>query len=173
MKKITKTIKNNAALLPVIKNLTALNFNQADIGLLLGYAGKDAASWFKRFRKKFPDVESAWQAGKDLADVELVTSATRLAFGYDFQEKETSEEYDQYGKMVKKIERVKDKTKHADPQMLKFLLINRLPEFFQEKKNVNFSNSKYVKGNIKEEIAVFAGKLLKSTETDNKPEKSE
>lgn len=172
MKEITKIVKNDSSLIPVITGLSALNFTQADIGIMLGYAGKNPKSWFQRLKSKCPSIEAAYQAGKDMADTALVVSATRAAMGYEYEEVTTTTKTDADGKKETTIRRI-PKIKHPDVAMLKFLLVNRLPEFFQEKKNISVGNSRYLEGNEKEAIANFAAKLVKATTVDTKFEETD
>jgi hypothetical protein len=59
-------------------------------------------------------------------------------------------------------ESVKTKKKHAkkNDALLKFLLLNRLPEYFSDTKRVEINKKSIeIKGNTEKEIREFAGKL--------------
>lgn len=170
MKKINK---KDLSIIPVIQGLSAEGRSQSDIGMILGFAGKDRKGWFKRLRKSFPEIDRAWQAGKNAADTQLVITAFQRATGYEFVEEEV--EYATKGvfgpnglEVIKEVPvGRKIKTKHQPPDvtMLKLLLFNRLPEYFIDIKHIDLTNkSKLIKSDVRDEIASFAGKLLDAVE---------
>jgi len=121
--------KFNPALLPAITNLVGLGCSEADIGLILGYAGKDARQWIKGLKKRNMDVRDACELGKRMANVALVSRAWQLAVeGYNYEE--TEETYKD-GKLVE----TKIKKKHNKPNtaLLQTLLRSRLPQDFSQK----------------------------------------
>jgi len=118
--KTKELAKLDTSLIPIIKNISAMGLTQADIGIILGYCGKDPKSWFQRISKKFPDIQQAWEAGKGIADTELVVKAFQRAVGYDYEEEEV--EYISSTKdgipLNKPIEvSRKHKTKHRAPDV--------------------------------------------------------
>ena len=95
---IEKGTRFDKNLLPLIQNLSAEGRSEADIGIVLGYAGKDPAQWLKDLKRNHPEVRDAWEAGRQLADLKLVQTAFEVATGYDFTE--TEESFRQIEKMV-------------------------------------------------------------------------
>lgn len=136
----------------------------ADIGMIMGYAGKNLKDWVKTLIKKYPDAKEAVRVGKALADINLVSKAYIAAVGYDYEEKyfrtvkikgedgECEMDYVPYSKSCK----------HAKPSsdLIKFLLPNRMPEYFRDVKYLEIDKrSVEFKGDINKEIASFFGKL--------------
>jgi len=168
--KIQKRAKFDTSWLPVIQNLSGLGLNESDIGVILGYVGKNPRDWLNNLKKNHPEVKDAWELGRQIADVQLVTKAFLAATGYDYVQKKTKlkpvTKYDGDGKEYTKwIEAEREEIqKHvkADPAVLKFLLCNRLPEFFSETKKLEIDQRTIsLKGeDISKEIRAFAGRLL-------------
>jgi hypothetical protein len=164
--KITKQIETNLqAICPVITNLSREGRTLSDIGMIIGYTGKDAKEWMKRLKRKYPDIEKAWEAGRDLADTQLVIKAYQRAVGYEYIE--TEEEWKETDKLGNKLpnpictsKTVKKKNRAPDVSMLKFLLINRLPEYFQDIKQVSIRRAKPTDSIDKGTLKNFAERLL-------------
>jgi len=160
MKKKTKTIKPDKfelMLLPVITDLTANGKSQADIGVMLGFAGKDPKGWFERLRKNYSDIDRAWEAGKNAADTHLVMKAFQRAVGYDIVSEEIKYEYKD-NKWIPVEKKTTPRHIPAETSLLKFFMINRLPEFFKKANELN-KNQSPLNGDIRSEILAFVGKL--------------
>lgn len=170
----------NPNLLPLIKKFTSGGATTADIGLLLGYTQGDIGKWIKKIKKKYPELAELWETGVNLAEVALVAKAMQLAFGYNYDEittryKNVQAGYSETGQPIirevpsgeKKI--VKKQIK-GDKDLLKFLLINRLPDYFADKKTIDVTKHTDIEAATEEEIKQFAGKLM---ETVNKRKKVE
>lgn len=120
--------KFNPALLPAITNLVRLGCSEADIGVILGYSGKDAREWIKGLKKRNMDVRDACELGKQMANIALVSRAFQLAMtGYEYVE--TEETY-KAGVLIE----TKTKKKHTKPNvaLLQTLLRSRLPQDFSQ-----------------------------------------
>jgi len=169
-------------LLPVIQNLTAEGRSLADIGMLLGYAGKSPAMWMRFLKNKHPEVADAIEAGARMADAKLIVTAFDAATGYDVEELDieyiTAPTIDGKGldkvKYVEKNRKTKRKHIRPDTSLLFKLLCNRLPEYFSDirkfeidKRSVNASVD------MNKEIAEFAGKLMEVTGNKKQVESKE
>jgi len=172
---IKKRARFDASWLPVIQNLTALGLNESDIGVILGYTGKNARDWLNNLKKNHPEVKDAWELGKRIADVQLVTKAFLAATGYDYKQEKVKykavTKYDGDKPYTDWIETEREEVlKHAksDPAVLKFLLCNRLPEFFSETKRLEIDKTILsLEGkDMEAEIKAFAGRLFEIA--DNK-----
>lgn len=173
---------NVEPLLPIIQNLTAQGYNLSDIGMLLGYAGKDVKSWFYALRKDNPEIEQAIEAGKNLADVELVKTAFKEITGYTVDEVETTYKAIQDPKNPDRTKWVavgkKKKPKYIQPNaiLLWKMLCSRLPDYFVDSKKIEINKTNLeIKDVTAEEIRRFAGKFSKiidaevvETESENK-----
>ena len=142
----------------------------ADIGMMIGYSGKNPSAWIRFLKNKHPEVADALEAGAKMADAKLVVTAFDVATGYDIEE----EEIEYINKPIidtatgkaraKYIERSrKTKRKHIkpDPSLLFKLLCNRLPEYFSDIKKFEV-NKQSISANVdmNKEIGEFAGKLM-------------
>ena len=197
-KKIKKEIKkfeiarrtdlNPENLLPVIQNLTAYGFNLADIGVLLGYVGKDPTAWLYNLRQKYPDVEEALQVGKQLGNIELIKTAIQESLGYWIEEEEifannvpvipvsdkpfgpAKPMQDRY---INKSRKTKRKFIQPNTQLLFKLMCCRMPEFFSETHKIQIDKrSIELKGNIEQEIRQFAGALLHVVDAEFEPKET-
>lgn len=170
----------NPNLLPLIKKFTSGGATTADIGLLLGYTQGNIGKWIKKIKKKYPELAEAWKTGVNLAEVALVAKAMQLAFGYDYDEiterfKNVVIGYTDAKKPItrevpygeKKITR---KNIKGDKDLLKFLLINRLPDYFADKKQVDITKHIDVEAATEDEIRQFAGKLIQVVDNKKKIE---
>ena len=170
---IQKSTKVNSALVPIIKDLADLGYSEADIGVIVAAAGKHPQKWFNNLKKKYPKLENIAETADTLANIQLVVAAMQAALGYDYIEEEIKYEQKQVlgTDKVKPVEvdrKVKHKHAKKDKDLLKFLLINRLPAYFSDTKKIDMRKPTGVKGNPKEELAAFAGRLLNAVSKDAK-----
>lgn len=180
---IKKRTPFSHSLLPVIESLAAEGRSLADIGMMLGYAGKSPKQWMNYLKKNHPDVEDALEAGRKMADTKLVVTAFDVATGYDVQEIETEminnpklsgitgEVQNRYVERSQKI-----KTKHIKPDsgLLFRMLCNRLPEYFSDTKTIDINKrSLNVEATVTAEIEDFAGKLIDMAQKRKKVESKE
>lgn len=165
---ITNGIEIDTKLLPLIKKFTSGGATLAEIGLLFGYTKKDIGKFIKKLENKYPDLAKSWEIGVNLADTALVATAFAIATGYSCEEtKEIFREcvkYDSTGKPItvpiKTSKEVKTKHVQPNPDMLKFLLVNRLPEYFSDKRQIDITKHTDLGGVTEEEIRQFAGRLM-------------
>jgi len=134
---LAKRSKFNTALLPAIQSLVGLGMSEADIGIILGYAGNDPREFLKGLKKRNQDVRDACEIGKKMARIVLVARAYNAAVGYDYTETDiTYRMCDKDGVELKKpipIEKkVKEKHAKSNPEMIKRLLSKCFPEEFEE-----------------------------------------
>ena len=158
-----------AEMLPVIQNLTALGCSEADIGLIVGYAGKNP-EWFMKNRKRTdPAVKEAWDMGKKMVKVQIMQSLVRTALGYDYQEKTETFKSGPNGEMCNRPIEKKVTTKHSKPdtKALELLAYNLMGDDFKRKMEVeNKSVNLELSGELqKDDIRKLAGKLLQLAET--------
>lgn len=160
------------ALVPVIKELAAFGMSEADVGLIIGFSGRNPEKFFKELAEKHPEVADAYEVGKQLADTELVTTAWEVANGYNFKEQvkeyhfeeELDAEGEPTGRRIKVLVKQKDYKRHTKPDsgMLKMLLISRLPQYFTDSKSAPDSFDPFDgRDPTQDEIAHFAGEFAK------------
>ena len=130
-------------LLPAIQNLTSLGYSESDIGVLLGYMGKNKRAWLNNLKHKYPDVKKAVENGLALANAQLVSSLYDAATGYDYQEETVDYKMVQdkdnpdRTKEIKIGKHERKKHKAGEVRAAMFLLINRLPHLFKNSIEVN------------------------------------
>lgn len=157
------------SLLPVIQNLSALGKSEADIGVIIGYAGRKPGKFIAGLKKQYPDVAIALEVGRRMADIELVTTAFEAATGYDYTEETkdykivhiVNEETGEVVREEKRLIKHKKMKKHQRPDsaVLKMLLLSRLPDYFIDSKKVTLTQ--IMEGDpTEDEIRKFAGKLM-------------
>ena len=164
--------KFNTVLLPAIQNLTGLGCTEADVGLILGYAGKDAREWIKGLKKRNIDVRDACVLGKEMANIALVSRAWQLAVeGYDYLEEETTYKIVD-GKRVES--EVKTKKKHTKPNtaLLQTLLRSRLPQDFSQKIQID-KRTMNIDMDSEEEVNSFFGNLINKKIVESKEVETE
>lgn len=164
---------NIEPLLPVIQNLTTQGHSLADIGMILGYSGKDPKSWLANLKKNKPEIQKAIEIGKSLADVELVRTAFKEATGYTIQEIQTEYKAVQDPANPDKTKWVavkkKKNPKYIQPntKLLFQLLCSRMPEYFSDTKKIEVNKQSIeIKAQTEEEIRAFAGKLMKIVDAE-------
>lgn len=167
---VKQRTKLDMALLPVIKNLAAKGLNESDIGMIIGYTGRNPGKFLQNLKEEYPDVAIALGIGKNLADTELVTTAFETAVGYDF--KETVKEYkyvdveDADGNVTgreKVLVKEKKIKKHMKPDasVLKMLLMSRMPDYFTDTKKAQDIDPMDGRDPTEQEILRFAGEFSK------------
>ena len=166
---VKRRTKLDMALLPVIKNLAAKGLNESDIGMIIGYTGRNPGKFLQNLKDEYPDVAIALGIGKNLADTELVTTAFETAVGYDF--KETTKEYkyvdveDAEGnvtgreKVLVKEKKIKKHMK-SDASVLKMLLMSRMPDYFTDTKKAQDVDPMDGRDPTEDELRKFAGAIM-------------
>jgi hypothetical protein len=168
-----------AALAVIVKDLIQSNQNISDIGIMLGVLGKDSTKWLDNLKAECKgNIDEFIELASQRADIELIAAAAREGLGYDYEEIETEyikkmTGYDKKNKPI--IEYISGRRKgkkkrfRGNESLLKFILKNRMPEYFQEVQKVEV-NKKTIE--IKEiaarEIEEVGRKLLESIEETEK-----
>ena len=140
--------------------------------------GEDSTKWLKELKKECSTVDEFIELAKQRADIALVAATVEAAIGYDYEEEDTEytkrfRGYATNGQPL--IEDVptkrKVKKRHAkkNDALLKFILKNRLPEYFTDTQRVEINKKTIeIKEVTEKEIKGFAGKLLNAIEGETK-----
>ena len=158
---ITEIIKENPSL--------------ADVGTIVGCLGEGSVKELEELKKNCTSIDDFLEVARQRADVALVVAAVKAALGYDYEE--TEEKISRVPRngtdgqiiITEVITGVIKRKKHAKKSdaLLKFLRLNRLPEYFSDTKKVEINKKVIeIKGNTEAEIKLFAGKLLDIIETE-------
>jgi len=166
----------NKGLALAVSDLIEANQTTADIGTIIGCLGKDSVKWLKDLKNECSTVDEFIEAARQRADIALVAAAVEAAIGYDYEEVDQDylrvpAGYDDAGSPI--IREVpgnrKVKTRHAkkNDALLKFILKNRMPEYFQDIQKVEINKKSIeIKAITESEIKSFAGRLMEAiTET--------
>ena len=159
----------------LITDIIKENPDLSDIGTIIGCLGEGSIKDLEELKKSCSSIDDFLEIARKRADVALVVAAIKAAIGYDYEEIE-----ERISKVPKRgmddkviicdvITGVTRRKKHAKKSdaLLKFLLMNRLPEFFSDTKKVEINKKVIeIKGNTEEEIRRFAGGLLKAIDVD-------
>lgn len=165
------------ALTLAVKDLLNNNQSIADVGVILGTLGQDTTRWLDNLKKECGSIEEFLEVARQRADIELIAAAVREAMGYEYDEVDTElrkvlDGYDAKQKpkfkYVEGNKKSKKRKYRGDNTLLKFILKNRLPEYFSETQKIEI-NKKTIE--IKEvaarEIEEFGRKLLESVKDEN------
>ncbi len=164
------------ALTRLVTEIIKENPNLSDIGTVKGCMGDSSVKDLEELKKSCSSIDEFLEIARQRADVALVIAATKAAMGYDYEETEQiirkkcmgmDEDGLPYFQDVP--ESVKLRKKHAkkNDALLKFLLLNRLPQYFSDTKRVEINKKSIeIKGNTEAEIKIFAGKLLDIIDTE-------
>lgn len=147
----------------------------SDVGAILGALSGDVKA-LESLKKECGSVEEFVKEAGTLANVALVAAATKAALGYVAEErtqeyKKMPVGYDTNSQPIMEDIETGEKIKqiHVKPSetMLKFLLSNRLPEYFSDTKKVEINKKSIeIKADTEAEIKRFAGKLLDAVAVD-------
>ena len=136
---------------------------------------KDDVKTLEKIKEECKDIDEFMDRASTLANIQLTAAAMREAMGYDYEDWDQKVSllyrYDDHGNQVcnevpgeKKI-----KKKHArgNETLLKFILSNRMPEYFSDVKKLEINKKTIqIKQSTAEEIKNFAGKLADVIEAD-------
>jgi hypothetical protein len=170
----TKQVTQQKQLAVIVKDLVEANPNISDVGAILACLKNDVKTLVE-IKNESKDIDEFLDLAAKRANVMLVTAAIEAALGYDYEETEQlirkMPHYDENGIIeIREIEGdLKVKKKHAkkDNQLLKFILANRLPEYFSDTRKVEINKKSIeIKANTEAEIRSFAGKLLDIIDTE-------
>ena len=166
--------KFNPAFIGIAANLKSAGCPDTDISLALGVKPSTIDKW----KNKFPAFKEALENGKTANLKVLLATTYRAAIGYDYDETTRYYEYrdvvDEETGEVKQVEKqVKKtvKTKHhpANPDLLKFLLINESPDFTDSRKEVvSKSYNLDMKGDAVDIIEKMGAKYFEDLQKDKK-----
>jgi len=155
------------------------NQSISDIGVIIGCLGTDGVKWLKDLKKECSSIDEFLELAAQRADIALIAAAAEAAVGYDFTEEEieyikvVDGENTDGSPRVKEVEgKRKVRKRHArkNDSLLKFILKNRSPEYFQDISKVEVNKkSVEIKQITESEIKKFAGRLLESVK-DKKDE---
>lgn len=170
----TKKQREEKQLACIVKDIIKSDIDVSDVGTILACFKGDVKS-LQTLKDECSNIDVFLEVAAKRANVALVTAAIEAAIGYDYVETDQKisilYQVDDDGNVTKKEVpgELKVKTKHAkkNDQLLKFILSNRLPEYFSDIKKVEINKKSIdLKGDITKEIEGFAGKLLDVIETD-------
>lgn len=153
----------------LVTDIIKENPDLSDIGTIIGCLGKGSIKELEELKKNCSSIDEFLDIARKRADVALVVAAIKAAVGYDYEEIE-----ERISKVPKRgtddkiiitdvLTGVTKRKKHAKKSdaLLKFLLMNRLPQYFSDVKKVEINKKVIeIKGNIEQEIKEFAGRLL-------------
>ncbi len=145
------------------------NPDLSDIGTIIGCLGEGSVKELEELKKNSASIDEFLAVARQRADVALVVAAIKAALGYDYEEIE-----ERVSKVPKRgtnnqiiitdvVTGVTRRKKHAKKSdaLLKFLLMNRLPQYFSDVRKVEINKKVIeIKGNTEQEIKEFAGRLL-------------
>lgn len=129
---------------------------------------KDVFS-LEKLKKECTDVDEFLAIASKRANVAIVTAAIEAAIGYEYEETVTEmrsmPKYDENGSPiiidVPASKKIYKKHSKRDPSLLKFILLNRLPEYFSDTKKVEINKKTIeIKADTEAEIRSFAGRLM-------------
>ena len=159
--------KFNPALLPAISNLVGLGMSESDIGIIVGYSGKNPREWLAGLKKRNQDVKEACEVGKKMANVALVSRAWQLAVeGYDYLEEETTYKIVD-GERVETDFKTKKKPVKPNTALLQILLRSRLPEDFSQTIKID-KRTMNIDMDSEEEVNSFFGNLIDKKSVESK-----
>ena len=166
----------NRELALVVKDLIEHKQESADIGLIIGVLGKNSLKWLQDLKKECSSIDEFLEIASKRSEIELISAAFKNAMGYDYVEtdKEILKVPDGYNTdgspRMREVEgNVKVKTRHAraNDTLLKFILKNYLPEYFQDSQKIEINKKSIeIKEITAKEIESFAGKLLESVKEE-------
>lgn len=150
------------ALLPIVQNLVAAGMTESDIGVIVGFQGKNSDDWLNELKRKHPEVMDAYHAGRQIADSIQVAEMYRSAIGYDYEEVDEEFSVNEEGELIKVGEKHKHRHQPGNAQLAIFLATNRMPDQFKNriettKKSFTINGQVELSG---EQIERLAGKLL-------------
>ncbi len=116
--------------LPTIQNLTAMGLTESDIGVIVGFQGKDPSDWLNELKRRHPEVKDAASIGRFIADSVLVAQMYKSACGYEYTKQKFKKD-----KETGEMELVEETIEHqpANAQLAMFIATNRMPEQFKHK----------------------------------------
>lgn len=153
-------------LLPAIQNLKALRYKPGQIGMILGYAGKNSRDWIKNLSHNNSEVKNALEIGEEMSKSYLIEQAYKSGVGYEYVEEHDiqKETLNRDGEVVTLHETKKiKKDRPPSSRMIMFLACSKMPdEFFNRmeagKKGMTINISDKLSA---DQIKELAGNLAK------------
>ena len=161
--------------IPVIHNLLTKGYTLADVGMLIGYSGKDSEGWLRRLSADNTDLDLAIQEGIEAANIELIKTAFNECMGYWVEEEDITAQKEKitpkgkntYYKWTEKWKKTKKRFIPPNTALLWKLLMSRMPQHFNESKRIEIDKKSIeLKGEIESEIKSFAGQLMDALSDD-------
>jgi len=152
----------------IVKDLVKSDIDVSDVGAILACLKGDMKS-LKALKDECTSIDEFLEVASKRANVALVMAAVEAALGYDYEEVDQKiavvYDHDDEGKLtISELpgeKKVKKKHAKKNDQLLKFILSNRLPEYFSDVRKVEINKKSIeIKANTEAEIKSFAGKLL-------------
>lgn len=177
MSRPRKEETDEKALVQLTRDVTAQSPDISTLGMIIGTLSSDVKA-LEKLKKEAGSVEEFLALAGDLANVALVAAATKAAIGYDRDEVQVETKRFVDGYNTDGTVRIKDvpvgekrTNRHVKPSetLLKFLLTNRLPQYFSDTKKVEINKKVIeIREDAEAEIKAFAGKLLDAVAIDAK-----
>lgn len=175
MGRLTKEQSKEKAMVRLMEELTYFDQNVSDIGLVLATLGQDDPKALESLKDCTKDIDEFISLAARRADILLVVAAVRAATGYTYEEVEQTfrrvPRTGSHGEIeiteVPAERKVKTKIQKPNDALLKFLLVNRLPQYFSDSKKIEINKKTIeIKGTTEEEIRRFAGDLVKVIDSE-------
>lgn len=173
---IRKDAKFDTKTARVTAKLLALGLPYSDVGYILGISQFTIQSWQQRYPIFRKEIEKAREAIKSITLAQLL----RAAWGYTYEEKEerfTSilNEDGTESQIKKKTTKITQKHQVPNPDLLKFILLNRAKEDWHDIKqidvkstNANFSIAGELESKAIDELVGSLVKKIESKEVEKK-----
>lgn len=163
-----KQAANQKALAKITQEVFGADTDISDIGAILACL-KDDVKALEQLKEECTDIDEFLDLAAKRANIALVQAAIEAAIGYEYEETveafKNIADYRDRTAIVKEVpngKKVYKKHSKRDPQLLKFLLSNRLPEYFSDTRKVEINQKKLeIKAVAADEIKGFAGQLAK------------
>jgi len=170
-----KDCKFDPSDLPLIQNLTALGYNAAEIGMILGYQGKKLDGWKISAGKTLgEEARNAIDVGLDASDAAMVANLIKEAEGYDWEEVKTTykavpglnpETGEEETQMVPQSKTVTKKHQPGNSRLAELLVTNRLPQLFRKVSEIKKSSLEAKAELTSSQIDQLIGRLLDAVGT--------
>ena len=163
--------------IPVIHNLLTKGYTLADVGMLIGYSGKDSEGWLRRLSADNTDLDLAIQEGIEAANIELIKTAFNECMGYWVEEEDITAQKEKitpkgkntYYKWTEKWKKTKKRFIPPNTALLWKLLMSRMPESFNETQRIQVDKrSIEIKADAENEIRNFGEQLLQVLNKNSK-----
>lgn len=160
------------ALALVAKDMLENNASLSDVGTILGTLAVENDKWLKDLKKQCSTMEEFIEFASKRADIALISAAMKEAIGYDYEEVQTEtrkvpdtlDENDEvltYKWVETGIKKIKKRHQKGNDNLLRFILKNRLPAYFQDIQRVEINKKTIeVRQIAEDEIKEFGKQIL-------------